>query len=87
MEFDLNFEFLRDLLENKQNNRCAITNAKIKFDDKTKLYETPSLDRIDNNKGYTKDNVQWVMLGINYMKMKFTNEDLIKTLDIIKENY
>jgi len=87
IEYDLNFEFLKDLLENRQKNKCAITNAHICFSGETKLYETPSLDRIDNNKGYTKDNVQWVMLGINYMKMGFTNEDLHKTLKIIKENY
>lgn len=85
--FDLDYDFLKNLLEVKQNNKCAITNVNIKFGDETILYETPSLDRIDSNKGYTKDNVQWVMLGINYMKMKFSNDDLIKTLDLIVENY
>jgi hypothetical protein len=85
--FNLDFNFIKDLLEVKQNNKCAITNVDIEFGNKTILYETPSLDRIDSKKGYTKDNVQWVMLGINYMKMKFSNEELIKTLNLIKENY
>jgi hypothetical protein len=30
---------------------------------------TASLDRIDSNKGYTEDNVQWVHKDINMMKM------------------
>jgi hypothetical protein len=90
LEFDLNEEFIKDLLEVKQNNKCAITGCPIKVKSKNEesfLYETASLDRIDSSKGYTKDNVHWVMLGVNYMKMDCTIEELIKTLDLIKEHY
>lgn len=90
LEFDLTEEFIKDLLEVKQNNKCAITGCPIKVKSKNKesfLYETASLDRIDSSKGYTKDNVNWVMLGINYMKIDCSVEELIKTLDLIKEHY
>ena len=87
LDFDITKEFLEDLLINKQNGKCVITNVPLKFTDKTKIYETPSLDRIDNNKGYTKNNVQWVMLGINYMKLNHPNNDLKKALKLIVENY
>ena len=82
--FDLDFEYVKELFKNK----CAITNAEIRFDyGKTTLYSTPSLDRKDSNKGYIKGNVQWVMLGINYMKLNYSDEELHKTLKIIVENY
>ena len=90
MEFNLTEEYLKDLLENKQNNKCAISNINIQIkhpNETTTLYDTASLDRIDNNKGYTEDNVQWVVLGINYMKLDFSNEELHLTLKLIKENY
>ncbi len=87
MEFNIDRDFIKNLLENKQNNKCAITNISIKFSDTTKIYKTPSLDRIKNKLGYTKDNVQWVVLGVNYMKMYFSNDDLKKTLKLIVENY
>lgn len=39
--------------------------------------QTASLDRIDNTKGYTEDNVQWVHKIINKMKSDLTQEDFI----------
>lgn len=90
LKFDLTEEFLKKILEVEQNNLCAITSCPIKIKEKKEnstLYDTASLDRIDNAKGYTKDNVQWVMLGINYMRLDFDINELHKTLQLIKENY
>lgn len=86
-KIDIDLEYLKDLLENKQKNRCAVTNIPISFEGETKIYKTPSLDRIDNNKGYVKGNVHWVILGINYMKLNHNINDLIMTLNLIKEHY
>lgn len=88
-EFDLDVKFLEELYL-KQNGKCAITNVPIEVkhkNDITVLYNSASLDRIDSSKGYTEDNVQWVMLGINYMKLNFPEEDLHKALQLIVENY
>ena len=90
LNFDLDKQFLIDLLENKQDGKCAITKVPIEMKgkkEKAVLYKSASLDRIDSNKGYMKDNVQWVMLGVNYMKLNFPEEDLHKALVLIKENY
>lgn len=89
-EFNLTEEFIIDLLENKQGGKCCITNLPIYIRDPKKeatLHDTASLDRINSNKGYTKDNIQWLALGINYMKMDFSQEELHKMLRLIKENY
>lgn len=90
IDFDLSEEFIKELLEIKQNNKCSVTNCDIKIKKRnvnSLLYETASLDRIDSSKGYLKDNVQWVMLGINYMKLDFSIDELHKTLDLIQKNY
>jgi endogenous inhibitor of DNA gyrase (YacG/DUF329 family) len=88
-EFNLTEEFIKDLLENKQSSKCNITNIYIKLNDrnsKTTL-QSASLDRIDNNLGYTIGNVQWVCLGINYMKLDYSDNELHTLLKLIKENY
>lgn len=88
-EFNLSIEFLEKLIED-QDHKCAITNIPISvkhITEDTTLYDTASLDRIDSSKGYTEDNVQWVVLGINYMKLNFPEEDLHKTLKLIIKNY
>ena len=44
---------------------------------KSKTEITASLDRIDSNKGYIKNNVQWVHKHINTMKMHMTDREFI----------
>jgi hypothetical protein len=41
------------------------------------------LDRVDNSKGYIKGNMMWVVLGVNYMKNRHSNEDLKELIDRI----
>lgn len=53
----------------KQDRRCALTGIELKFGKE----RTASLDRIDSNKGYIKDNIQWIHKDINRMKNIFSN--------------
>jgi len=46
-----------------------------------------TLDRIDNNKGYTVDNVQTLCDICNQAKHTLKNEDWLNWLDRIKINY
>jgi len=46
-----------------QSNKCRLSGLPISFDD-----GSASLDRIDNEKNYSIENVQWVHRKINYMK-------------------
>lgn len=61
----------------KQDRKCALTGlplsiVMVKTDGYYKYDErTASLDRIDNMKGYEKDNIWWVHKDVNWMKGKF----------------
>jgi hypothetical protein len=45
-----------------------------------------SLDRIDSNKGYTKENIHFVSTAINYMKSTMSHKETIDFLDQILKN-
>lgn len=79
--FDVNIEYAWDIFL-KQNKKCAYSGVDLKFSNN---YEkTASLDRINSNKGYIIDNIQWTHKYINVMKLDFTEEGF---LSIIKEIY
>ena len=76
--FTLTVQGLSDLLE-AQGRKCALSGLPIHTSKPANSKCTASLDRIDNDKGYTLDNVQWVHRDINYMKRGFP-EDYFKDL-------
>jgi len=80
-EFDLDLEFLLDLLE-KQNYRCALT--KIRLAHQRYNPRSVSIDRIDSTKGYLKDNVQLVCIFINRAKNDYSQEEVKQTIEEIK---
>lgn len=82
-EYDLTAQFLWELYE-RQNRKCALSGEEIKFSytNSNRPEGTISLDRIDSNKGYTKDNVQWVHKDINTLKTDF---DQAKFLELCKK--
>ena len=89
-DYDLDETFIKKLLEEKQKNKCNLTNITIEVYDKKyekSLAHSASLDRIDSNLGYTKDNVQWISLGINYMKLDYDESEVHELLSLIQKNY
>ena len=78
--FDLTVEFLQKLFD-RQNGKCPLTGYQMDIEgsrDKDKKPRSASLDRIDTEKGYTKDNVHFVTLQANYMKNVLSIEQLVK---------
>lgn len=82
----------------KQNKKCALSNVYINFnhinkENSDKSYNkygltcVASLDRIDSNKGYTKDNIQLVHKDVNMMKKEYDQEYFIKICQLIAENF
>ena len=56
----------------KQNKKCALSGIDLIFEaNHGKIEGNISLDRIDSQKGYTINNVQWVHKDINFMKQDF----------------
>lgn len=70
-EFNLTLDFVKSLVSDFcENNHHVITLKKNPF--------KPSLDRIDNAKGYTTDNVVICWQIENYCKNTFAEEDVIE---------
>lgn len=61
--------------------KCALSGIDIHLSTSSyaKIFQeetTASLDRIDNSKGYEKDNIRWVHKIVNIMKNKWSDEEL-----------
>ncbi len=75
-EISITIEDLHELLK-KQNNRCALTGIEFNND------ILPSLDRIDSNLGYIKDNIQLLLIKINIMKQTYSQKEFIKLCGLV----
>ncbi len=58
--------------------RCPIFNILIKLDNHKLSIDSPSVDRIDNAKGYTKDNIIIVAWKANHLKGHASPNELLK---------
>jgi hypothetical protein len=52
--------------------------------DRKSHFNAPSIDRIDNSKGYTKDNIMIVSTKLNLLKKDATIDELIKIGDFYR---
>lgn len=90
IDFDIDAKFIYELLVT-QNFKCKLSGLPILRSGVTnkvpyKIEDTASLDRIDSNKGYTKDNVQWLHKDINQMKMDLPQDKFIEYCKLITQN-
>lgn len=79
--YNLDIEYLSKLFD-KQNGKCFYTKLPLSFDD-----NTASLERVDSNKGYEKDNVVWVHKNLNIMKRDLSLEDFLNICRLVVENF
>jgi hypothetical protein len=81
LEVSITPEYCRKLYD-KQNGKCALTGVPLYCAKSVKEFKaglnTASLDRIDSDKGYVVDNVQWTHKNINYMKMDFSQKEFVE---------
>jgi hypothetical protein len=64
---------------------CPILLKPLICGDKNDYSFSPSVDRIDNSKGYTKDNIQVISMKANKMKNNATKEELLNFAKWIKK--
>lgn len=72
----------------KQDKKCALSGVNLIMypnNDRSRI-QTASPDRIDSNKGYTIDNLQWVHKRINRMKNILTTDELLFWVKRIYKN-
>lgn len=69
---------------NQQNGKCYYTD--FDFDIKVNRYR-PSLDRIDSNKGYSKENCNLVLSIINNMKNDFSHSEFINLIHSVSNEF
>lgn len=69
----------------KQNKKCALSGIDISIG--WGPLNCASIDRIDNEKGYTLDNIQWVHKHVNFMKRTYTQEYFIEMCKLIAQNF
>ena len=66
---------------------CPILHIPIILGTKGNYENTPSIDRIDNSKGYTKDNIQIISKKANSMKNSASAEELLAFADWVYLNF
>ncbi len=83
-KFNLDFSVLESELSMPE--VCPILGIKLNYGaGKGNDYNRASLDRIDNTKGYTKDNIQIISLRANVIKRDATLDELIKITNYMKK--
>jgi hypothetical protein len=84
LDFDLDAEYLFSI----PSDICPVFNCSLSWGvpKKTANFNSPSLDRIDPDKGYVKGNVQWVSHLANTMKQNASKEQLIQFANWILTN-
>lgn len=88
---DITLEFLKNQWE-KQKGICPYTGIKMTLPKTTREHEQKcgpfraSLDRIDSNRGYMKDNVEFVCVVANLAKRNFSKRQFADLIQMIKIN-
>ena len=81
--FDLDVDWLRTSLDWN----CALTKIPFQYYSGVGNPYSPSIDRIDPDGGYLKKNCRVILLGLNNMKLRGTDEDLYKICKAFVKNY
>lgn len=70
----------------RQNKKCALSGLPLDFNKDTENAMV-SLDRINNNKGYVKRNIQLVHKDVNFMKWTYEQKYFIKMCILVADKF
>lgn len=82
-EFNLTLQDLNELYP--KDNKCPVFGFELTWNQEGFRETSPSIDRIDSTKGYTKDNVQIISWKANRIKGYASVEDLEILLSYLKQ--
>lgn len=83
---DLTLEQLKEVWD-KQQGICIYSKVKLissNYNERNNPIYTMSLDRINSEIGYTKNNIQFVSVAMNHLKHSMTHEQMLEILNILK---
>lgn len=79
LEFNITAKDIQELYD-KQDGKCALSGINLtlcRCNDKINDLQNASIDRIDNQKGYTLDNIQLIHKRLNRIKSVLNNDEFI----------
>ena len=82
--FKKNLEFNLDMSDISIPKKCPALNIEIDIENNKLIDNSPTLDRIDNKRGYVKDNIQVISFRANALKRDGTIEELERLLTWLK---
>ena len=85
LEFNITLEYLESIYPDDR--LCPLLNIPLDWNTTPKHPSTPSIDRIDNSKGYIKGNVQWVSWRANQLMRDATPDELLMLAQNYKKIY
>ncbi|MCE5292910.1 MAG: hypothetical protein LLG14_27255 [Nocardiaceae bacterium] len=74
MEFDLDDEWVAQ----RWTGRCELTGFEFAIGNRVLGMFSPSIDRVDNSRGYLKDNCRFILFGLNTAKGAGTDAELLQ---------
>lgn len=86
---DVTKEWLQPLFENTKECQCCGKELSLGYEPReTRRFrsnpDAPSIDRVDNHKGYTRENIAVICWGCNYRKNDLSKDDLVMFLNYIE---
>ena len=86
LPFTITKECLKELWD-KQNGKCAISGIEMTYSlCEGRIPTNVSIDQINQNDGYTKDNIQLVCMAVNQIKSDLQMDDVYRFCKAILEN-
>jgi hypothetical protein len=83
--FDLDLPYMKQLWE-EQEGKCSVTKVELKLENSYNKNYQASLDRIDSSKGYTKGNVRYISVSVNWLKNNLDDNHLREFIQICNDS-
>jgi hypothetical protein len=77
------FELTKEWCVRTWDGKCSLTGLPFALNQPKRSIFSPSIDRIENDKGYTEENSRWILLGLNMFKYTGTDDDIFMVAGVL----